>query len=303
FRTILNSFTPPAVDQYQVPSVLGLTIEEAESAEQVKDVFTIEEKGSVFSTEYPEGVIAEQNPAPKETRKGNQLVIEVWTSLGEERGEMISVKGMTAAQARIKLSTLIEKYHLTIVDDEENYQFSDEVEENGVIDTIPAPGEEIREGDAVTLIVSKGPEIKYVPVPQFVGQKIDAVRSQLETFKLVCTDADVVTVESREPEGTILWQSLEASSQAEEGATIRFRISGGLAVEEMRVSFTLPDIEDPTVSVDIYVGDETTPQYSETVRVADGLVSPTLRGSGIQMVRVYFNGQYSEKQSHEVQFN
>lgn len=39
FKSILGSFSAPAVDQYQVPNVLGMTIEEAENDPRVKGIF------------------------------------------------------------------------------------------------------------------------------------------------------------------------------------------------------------------------------------------------------------------------
>lgn len=88
FKSILGSFSVPAVDQYQVPNVLGMTIEEAENDPRVKGIFEIEKAGSGSSEEYAEGQIMKQSPDSDETRKGSQLVIQVWVSVGEETGEM-----------------------------------------------------------------------------------------------------------------------------------------------------------------------------------------------------------------------
>ena len=54
--------------------------------------------------------------------------------------------------------------------------------------------------------------------------------------------------------------------------------------------------------MDIYVGDEPNPQYSETVYEADGAVSTTLYGTGRKMVKVYFDGVLDQKQSYERSF-
>lgn len=51
-----------------------------------------------------------------------------------------------------------------------------------VISTVPVKGEVLKKGDTVTLILSKGPEVKPVTVPTFVGLNIDEILAQLEGY-------------------------------------------------------------------------------------------------------------------------
>lgn len=112
FKSILGSFSVPAVDQYQVPNVLGMTIEEAENDPRVKGIFEIEKAGSGSSEEYAEGQIMKQSPDSDETRKGSQLVIQVWVSVGEETGEMPKLENKSEQDARILLEKLNKQYNL-----------------------------------------------------------------------------------------------------------------------------------------------------------------------------------------------
>ncbi|MDE6456948.1 MAG: Stk1 family PASTA domain-containing Ser/Thr kinase, partial [Dysosmobacter sp.] len=159
---------------YAVPSVLGYTPEQAANMAEVKDVFTLVEKGTVFIDEYPEGTIAQQSPSGGSHRKGDNLTIEIWLSAGEDTGEMPDVVNKTVAQANVLLKSLKEKYSLEILADEAEMEFSDEVNEGFIIRSVPAEGEELKDGDMIRLIVSKGPEQKPVAVPNFVGTQIDA---------------------------------------------------------------------------------------------------------------------------------
>ena len=304
FKSILGSFSAPAVDQYQVPNVLGMTIEEAENDPRVKGIFEIEKAGSGSSEEYAEGQIMKQSPDSDETRKGSQLVIQVWVSVGEETGEMPKLENKSEQDARILLEKLNKQYNLdlTVEAPEDQQRFSDEITAGYVIETKPAEGETLRKGDTVTLIISKGPETTPVTVPKFVGLNIDETLAQLSGYGLTCTASDVEVVDSDKPGGQIVWQSLEPTSKVDEWTTIKFQVSAGLANSSLPITLELPQDGGDVVEVKIYVGDEPNPQYNETVRASDGTVSTTLSGTGKKMVKVYFDGVLDQKQSYERTF-
>ena len=304
FKTILGSFAPAVVDQYQVPDLYNMTIEEAENDPRIEGVFEIQKAGSEFSTDVPEGHILRQDPKKDETRKGSQLVIQVWVSAGEETGEVPDLENKSEQDARILLEKLNKEYNLelTVEAPEELKQFSEEITEGYVIKTEPAQGEILKKGDTVKLILSKGPDIKPVTVLPFVGMSIDSVLSQLESYKLTCDAADVEVVDSDKPGGTIVWQSPASGETVPEWTTIKFRVSAGLASSALPITVDIPQNGKDIVKVEIYVGDEPNPQYSETVYEPDGAVSTTLYGTGRKMVKVYFDGVLDQKQSYERSF-
>ena len=304
FKTILGSFAPAVVDQYQVPDLYNMTIEEAENDLRIEGVFEIQKAGSEFSADVPEGHILRQDPKKGETRKGSQLVIQVWVSAGEETGEVPDLENKSEQDARILLEKLNKEYNLelTVEAPEELKQFSEEITEGYVIKTEPAQGEILKKGDTVKLILSKGPDIKPVTVLPFVGMSIDSVLSQLESYKLTCDAADVEVVDSDKPGGTIVWQSPASGETVPEWTTIKFRVSAGLASSALPIMVDIPQNGKDIVKVEIYVGDEPNPQYSETVYEADGAVSTTLYGTGRKMVKVYFDGVLDQKQSYERSF-
>ena len=304
FKTILGSFAPAVVDQYQVPDLYDMTIEEAENDPRIEGVFEIQKAGSEFSTDVSEGHILRQDPKKGETRKGSQLVIRVWVSAGEETGEVPDLENKSEQDARILLEKLNKEYNLelTVEAPEELKQFSEEITEGYVIKTEPAQGEILKKGDTVKLILSKGPDIKPVTVLPFVGMSIDSVLSQLESYKLTCDAADVEVVDSDKPGGTIVWQSPASGETVPEWTTIKFRVSAGLASSALPITVDIPQNGKDIVKVEIYVGDEPNPQYSETVYEADGAVSTTLYGTGRKMVKVYFDGVLDQKQSYERSF-
>lgn len=274
--------------------------------DEVKDIFTLKVNDeSVFSDVYPVGTIAQQNPAEGSHRKGDNLVIEVWLSAGKDTGEMPDVTNKTVAQATVLLKSLREKYNLEIIADEAEMEFSDEVNEGYIIRSEPAETEPLENGDIIRLIVSKGPEKKEVVVPRFVDQPIDKVlRELVDTWHLTCTDADIEYVESDQEPNIVIWQSLGETTKVKEWDTIQFRVSKGLTVVERELDLPLPQDDRTTVQVDVYVGNEENPQYSERVSCADGYVHvPSLKGSGTQTIKVYFDNVLAQELTQELQFN
>ena len=215
---------------------------------------------------------------------------------------MIDVTGMTIAQADRALSNLKEKYKLTIaIPDESEYQFHDTVEAGHIISTIPAKDESLEKGDTITLVVSKGRDIKEITVPQFVGMTYEQALKQIENAGLVCLGAD--TVDSERPGGEIIWQSLDAWSTAKEGDGISFKVSSGLSTVRKEFTVKLPQDDRTTVNLTVYVGNETEPQFSATLNCSDEVAAVSVTGSGNQFIKVCFDGIMDQEQSHYLPFN
>ena len=306
FRMVSDSIgqqaQPP--ETYTVPPVLGYTLEQAAELPGIKDIFVLKEMGSEFDGTAPVGTIIRQNPTEGSQRKGENLVIEVWISAGEETGEMPDVVNKTPAQANVILKDLREKYNLEVIADEADMEFNDEITEGFIIRSIPAEDGELKNGDTVRLIVSKGPEKKPVAVPQFVGQQIDAVlRSLVDTWHLTCSDADIEAVESEAEPNSIIWQSIEPNTTVNEWDTIKFKISKGITIKEKTIGIPLPQDGRTTVLVEVFVGDELNPQYQERVACSDLTAQVTLTGSGTQTIKVYFDTALAQDQTQEVQFD
>ena len=298
FRSILNSFEPPVAETYVVPNVVGYTVEEAGNLGSVKDIFDIVVKEEPYYSDYPVGTIARQDPAEGEHRKGDNCVITVWVSAGEETGEMPYVLNKTVQEAKADMKRLIDKYNLVIDDSEE--QFSEDVTDRYIISSDPAFGEPLRKGQTVKLVVSKGPELKDVPVSNFVGMTYGdpQMMELLQKSKLTCMDADVETVYSDRPSGEIVWQSLTPGDTAKEWDTIQFKVSSGLASVTITVDIPLPQDGRETVLLEVFVGDEEKPQYKETLNCSDEYAIVTLSGSGTQKIRVYYDGTLVQDLTH-----
>lgn len=309
FKSILTSFEQQqtVVDQYVVKSVLGLTLDEARELPGVKDVFEIEVAAdTVYSTVYEEGTIARQEPGEGATRKGNNTIITVWLSAGKDEGVMLDVSNTTVTQAKSELRNLVNKYNLSVLTLEEDKEYSSEITAGYVIRTLPEAGATLKRGDTIHLIVSKGPELMTFPMPNFVGMQLADVQTLMETtWHLTCTEADIEYVVSDLPAGEVVWQSVVEETVVTEWDTIQLQVSS--AAEENNsgrgLTLELPQDGRAEVMVEVYVGDETLPQYKGMMPCSDVTIFVPLRGEGEQLIMVYFDGVLAGELTHVMQFD
>ena len=224
FRTILGSFGA-APTSYVVPDLLGCTEEEAKDLPEIKDIFKIAVQGTEFSDKYEKGEICRQDPEEGEERQGDNLVIKVWVSDGEDTGEMINVVGQSQRGAETLLKNLADKYDLTIEAPEELMVYNDEVEAGCVISSDPAEGETLHKGDTITLVLSKGKQ--PIPLINFVGVQLETALGQLEGLGLNPDDVTVTDEYNDKPVGEIISQTPTSGSEVQPGDKITFVVSKG----------------------------------------------------------------------------
>ena len=271
---------------YTVPNVIGETVEAAEQSEGVKGVFKIVVEETVFSDTVPAGIIMQQDP-DEGTEKKSGFFINVVVSGGPASGIMPEVIGQESRQAeKVILRDLIDTFNLVLVTETE---FSDEYNKGYVMDSRPAAGTVINKGDTITLIISKGP--KNTVVPNFVGQSIDRVKTQLEEPWNLGLDGKIEYQSSDKEEGIILWQSIPDATQVEVGTNIDFIVSSGLPEMEMTQSFRLP-IDRSIVTLRIDVDGEKV--YEERLDTYMGFKTLTFMGKGTKTISYYWDGVLQE---------
>lgn len=211
--------------EYVVPHLVGMTIDEANEAEDVKGIFTIEQIGERASSEYAAGQIIEQSPERGKSVKGNR-VISVFVSTGAKAEKMPNLVNSERRNAALQLKNL----DLSLVVDDTLEEYSESITAGYVIRTIPEAGMTLNEGDSVTLVVSKGSEKKTVTVITFTGSDIEIVRQQATQMGLVV--GDVSSRADVSPIGTVLEQSIAPNTDVKEGTVITFVVSSGPDVDD-----------------------------------------------------------------------
>jgi eukaryotic-like serine/threonine-protein kinase len=144
-------FVSRGVQQVQVPGVIGLSQEEAESA-IVAEGLEVGEVSTDFS-DQPEGTVIAQDPAPgTEVDRGSAVSLVV--SEGPATVAVPDVLCQDKASARAEVQGEELEYS------EGGKTFSDECDGavGVIIEQNPAPGTQVAPGTTVTVIVSRGPE-------------------------------------------------------------------------------------------------------------------------------------------------
>ncbi len=200
-----------------VPSVVGLTIEEAEKILSPEGL-NVEVVGEEFSDEQAAGRILKQ-----ETAAGSKLeqgsAVKVISSKGSQPVVVPSVVGLDLEGARVALRD----NGLALGPQTE--EFSDEVEAGLIISQDPQPDTEVARNSEVGLVISKGKEVVYSTVPNLVGLSFDQASAQLNTAHL--SIGQVGYEVSDKKKGTVISQGVASGSSVEQWTAISMVISSG----------------------------------------------------------------------------
>lgn len=101
-----------------------------------------------------------------------------------------------------------------------SYKYSDTVSQGQVISQDPEADSKVKDGSKVNLVVSKGPEAKYVTVPDVSGKSISEARAIMQNAGLRVAENPVETSDKTQENLGITNQSIGASRQVKEGTTV-----------------------------------------------------------------------------------
>lgn len=272
FKLILGDFGPAGSNKsYPVPDIRGKTVEEAQEMEGVKDIFLIEVQGTRTTEEYQPGQIVEQDPAAGRTRKSN-LVIQVYVAAEPEKVPMKALVGMEYRQARVLLTDMGLDLKITT-----ETVSSDKYGADAVIETVPAADEPLVAGQTVILRVSTGPET--VTVPTFTGQDIANAVQNAQDLGLTVGEITYDTF-SFAPQGQVIDQSIEPTSEVPGGTKISFTVSGQKNSDDATaarvVEFTMPSDMEGMIKVE-FEQDSVTLD-SQYINASMGTVTYTFTG-------------------------
>ncbi len=212
---IANFIIMPAVvhlgKEIVVPNVCNLPLETAIQELQRKNL-----EGVVTERRYDqvveEGHVLIQNPLPDAKVKAGRI-INLTVSSGPQAVKVPYLTGIDIEKGKL----IIKRLGLTIgtVD----FLFSDSIAQGKIINTIPESGVELRKGDAVAIIVSKGIVLK---MPNLTGKKINEVQTILKKMGLIL--GEVKKVEGSGTKGSIIVQNPEPDQLVNAGDTISIMV-------------------------------------------------------------------------------
>ncbi|WDU84074.1 Stk1 family PASTA domain-containing Ser/Thr kinase [Caloramator sp. Dgby_cultured_2] len=203
------------IKDVKVPNVVGLSEEEARKIfESNKLIMEIE---GTQSSDLPEGTVISTIPEEGTTVKENS-VVKVIVSSGPKMVAVPDLKGLDLTYAE----TLLRKYKLTLGNIEK--QYSDEIQKGFIIDQNPLSGSEVKEGTAIDIILSDGPQIKIVKVPNLLGMSLEQAK---QTLKLSGLNLGIVNYgyDPNYKDGEIILQSVVDGVEVRQGTLINVTVN------------------------------------------------------------------------------
>ena len=168
--------------------------------------------------------------------KGQEVIVETYT--------MPDLVSKRKSYAEDQLKELKEKLHLEITFSE----IASEEEQKGIVlATSPIAGMELQEGDKIVISIGNGiPDPEEVIMPGLVGYTRDEAIQELTLLRFPLPT--VTVVESEEPEGTVIWQSVDAYSSVMNSTVIELHVAG-VPEQEVTgpVSVAMPLLKDKDI--------------------------------------------------------
>ena len=298
-------------EEYLVPDILGMTLEEAIKRYNEFEIIETDEETREYNDEYEEGEIIKQRPKENEISTSGKIYVTL--SKGKKAGEFVldDLTDMSEEQAKI----ILDREGVLYTVKREN---ANDTAEGYVIKTDPVAGSSVLSDGMITLYVSLGKEQKDVLVPNLYGltevKAIEALAAvNLEKGNVGYAHSNTAA------KGVVIGQEIQAGDSKPEGTSVGFTISSGPEVKKPDQSISNVEVpqkdetntdssnegtigknqevaitrsirlptEPESFVVKITVNGTT--QYEKTHKGTDGSVDVTLKGNGEATVCVYIN--------------
>ena len=199
-----------------LPNFVGKTLTEIQSNEEYKNfTFTIENE---YNNDYPEGTVYDQSPLPpKKVKETGEVTLYV--SKGTEIVTIPNIINMTSGEAKTTLRNLGLSVRQESITDT-NY------DTNRVVQVSPVVGSEIESGSTVTIYINTIASTSSVRMPNLVGKLHYEARALLSSYGLKISET--VTVDSEQPSGTVLSQSIAEGTMVTSGTSVSLTVSNGV---------------------------------------------------------------------------
>ncbi len=296
-RVLSSTFTPATL--YEVPKVVGENYESAAQDTELLGRFTLVVGETVADEEVEAGTILRQSPEAGSQVGEDVTEITVTISSGPDLIEMVDVTNMEYREAYLKLSGMGLKVATP------TYEPSDDVAKDHVISYNPPEGAKLSPGDEVQLVVSSGPEVKSVVVPNLETLTEEKAKSDIRLSNLSVGETEEV-FDDTVPAGYVVGQYPAAGTTVDEGTTVNLQVSKGPDPDkqpqevEKTITVDLPDSESP-VNVQAMVDGQVI--FSETKDpTMDLSVDIPVKGKAgeTKTVTIYFDGVQAD--TREVTF-
>ncbi|MCB0722076.1 MAG: PASTA domain-containing protein [Ignavibacteriae bacterium] len=160
----------------EVPNVVGMNFRDAKTLIEEAGL-EVKQGENRYDESKPIGMILDQNPPSGQMVKAGRRIY-LYPCGGEQLIEVPKLTGRTLRDARFTL----EQRGLEIGDVVR--KFSNEYQDEVIISQIIQPGSKVKRNSKIAMIVSNGPEIGSLRVPDLIGKTLDEARKLIIDSKL-----------------------------------------------------------------------------------------------------------------------
>lgn len=218
FKKDKKTTEEPTVTEEIITMIDVVGMEEAEATKALDEAGIAYEIEREYSDKFEEGLVVSQSILEGQTVDEDEKV-KIVISKGIEEADVPDVVGKTPDEAR----TLLTAAGFVVEEDEE---YDDEVEAGKIISQTPSGETKAAKGSTVTIVVSKGKEVKVATVPNLKKKTVTEAESALSEVKLKLGN---VTQEYSDTiaEGKVIRQSIAAGTEVKEETAVDITISKG----------------------------------------------------------------------------
>lgn len=202
------------VEEVKIPSIIGM--QEVDAKKLLAEVGLKVETENV-SRENPLGQVVQTFPDPGTTVKVDSTVT-IFVSQGPEQVEVPNLKNINAVDA----ATLLKNEGLSLGETET--EFNEEVEKELIIKQEPEAGTLVNKNTKVNIIVSSGPELKYVNVPYLIGKTLSEAQDELLSSNLIM-GTPTYGADYSYIDGVVISQSYPAGTRLKEGSMVNIVVN------------------------------------------------------------------------------
>lgn len=297
-----------ANEEILVPTLLGLQEEEAKEKTIEKGLeFNVIDR--VNNEKYKPGEVISQSVDPDfKVKKGYK--IDVVINKGESLVKLPNFANSSFSDAEKEIDSLGLKLGSS------NYENSDSIPVDFIIEQYPKAGELVKPNTRVKLTISKGEEITHVIMEDLVGMNIEKAKSKLKSMKL---EVGQVKPEANDKvkKDIVTWQSYEAGNELESKTAVDLYVSSGPDKAEednktekpkedtnsaegpITIITPLQDQGETVIKINRIQDGTEKEVYKKTHNSDDGEVVITLKGKVGSQFDIYYNNVYKTTMTKE----
>ncbi|MBQ5317584.1 MAG: Stk1 family PASTA domain-containing Ser/Thr kinase [Oscillospiraceae bacterium] len=263
----------------KMPNLIQYSYKEVET--YYADYFDLEVETQEYSNDIPAGAIIKQTPSEGKDYIIGNATVKVVVSKGPR---MVTIPNIYELDSNTALTMLRDNEGFNVII---TSVFDETIPKDQVIMTDPARNEKVAYGSTIRMYVSRGPEEQEIKVPQCVGYTFDEAKSLLGDKFTIQT----ITVDSIEPEGTVIEQSIPALTESGQhnivklNTTIILTLSTGVMPEtEEVITFSVPSGVKGKATFNCYVNGTIIGTTTIDNLAYASTVSITIKGTEMQKI-------------------